>query len=259
MEHETEDEGFIEPVDCILPTNAKDLCGLYGLSAEIMRSYLKHGMAEDLRYHFGINEDEARLTLRCADLASLPVWDADAMLDAATLWSWHEKAMGGNEESIEDAAEMESMRRRIRLALLAENAPNVMRPAEAVLLLQRAGISFFFELLQAIDSSHYDSIPPTAPTGTPESDERPAFRPRIGWQIAMFDAWPAMKKLHGRDPIPAEAIKYLKQHDDSGDILKKGAATELWWKPRRGQSREVAFSTVENTISEWRTKGVLPA
>lgn len=95
-------------------------------------------------------------------------------------------------------------------------------------------------------------------SGAPESAESPPFRPRTAWQIAMFDAWPAMKKLHGRDPTPAEAIKYLKQHDTSGDILPKGAATELWWKPRRGESREVAFSTVENTISKWRTEGVLP-
>lgn len=71
MEHETENDDFIEPPgQAILPINAKDA---YGLSAEIMGSYLKHGMTEDLRYQFGINEDEARLTLRCADLASLPV------------------------------------------------------------------------------------------------------------------------------------------------------------------------------------------
>lgn len=97
-----------------------------------------------------------------------------------------------------------------------------------------------------------------APFGGQENNEPPPFRPRIGWQVAMFDAWPAMRKLYSRDPIPAEAIKYLKQHDTSGVILKKGGDNELWWKPNRKPGKEIAFSTIENTISDWRTRGVLP-
>lgn len=91
-------------------------------------------------------------------------------------------------------------------------------------------------------------------TGKPEHK----FFPRIGWQVALYEAWPAMRKLYGRDPSPANAIKYLKENDNSGTILTKGGINELWWNPRRGAAKEVAFSTVENTISVWRRRGVLP-
>lgn len=101
--------------------------------------------------------------------------------------------------------------------------------------------------------------PPAASSGAPETAALPTFRLRIGWQIALFDAWPAMRILHGREPSPAEAIRYLKNRDASGIILKKGGDNELWWMPRRGPAKEVAFSTVENTISSWRTRGMLPA
>ena len=85
------------------------------------------------------------------------------------------------------------------------------------------------------------------------------FRPRIAWQIALFDAWPAMRKMYGRDPISAEAIRYLKKHDTSNFILSKGGDMELWWQPLRGEPKEVQFKTVETCISGWRTRGLLPA
>lgn len=84
-------------------------------------------------------------------------------------------------------------------------------------------------------------------------------RPKIGWQIALYDAWPAMRKLHGREPSASEAIRYLKKYDDSGRILQKGGDRELWWKPTRGTDKEVQFKTVESCISSWRTSGKIPA
>lgn len=84
------------------------------------------------------------------------------------------------------------------------------------------------------------------------------FVPRLGWHIAMFEAWPKMRKQYGRDPSPVEAIKYLKEKDTSGVILTKGGINELWWQPRRGTPKELSLSTVENLISSWRTQGVLP-
>lgn len=96
-------------------------------------------------------------------------------------------------------------------------------------------------------------------SGTPESEALTEYRPRIGWQVALYDAWPAMRKAYGREPTAPDAIRYLKKHDDSGFILPKGGEYELWWRPLRGTSRQVAFSTVENVISNWRTKGVIPA
>lgn len=99
-----------------------------------------------------------------------------------------------------------------------------------------------------------------APSGAPESDTPPPFRPRIGWQIALFDAWPAICKTHGgRHPTAAEAVRYLQANDDSGQILQKTDGGSLWWKPQRGKPKEVTLKTVENTISDWRTRGALPA
>ena len=113
---------------------------------------------------------------------------------------------------------------------------------------------------QTVISPCLESAPvESAYSGTPESSEQHTFMPRIGWQVALYESWPAMRKLYGRDPSPANAIKYLKKNDNSGTILTKGAIDELWWAPRRGAAKEVAFRTVENTISSWRTRGVLPA
>jgi hypothetical protein len=99
-----------------------------------------------------------------------------------------------------------------------------------------------------------------APSGAPESNAAPTFYPRIGWQIALFDAWPAICKLHGgRTPTAAEAIRYLQTNDESGVILPKTDGGSLWCNRQRGGAKEIALKTVQNTISQWRTRGVLPA
>ncbi len=99
-----------------------------------------------------------------------------------------------------------------------------------------------------------------APTEAPKSETPPAFRPRIGWQIALLDAWPAIYKMYGgRTPTAAEAIRYLRTNDLSGNILPKTDGGSLWWKTQREGDKEVTVKTVQNVISEWKTRGVLPA
>jgi hypothetical protein len=144
----------------ILPTRAKDM---FGLTGEIVRSYVDNGAIEALRYDYGINEDEALLSLHCADLASLPAWDAETLLEAATVYSSHNKVMAERHGYLvegDDAAQIDRTKRRIRLALLAEKSADVMSPADGVLLLQRAGIRVFHELLDAVAMAALDGPNP---------------------------------------------------------------------------------------------------
>lgn len=102
-----------------------------------------------------------------------------------------------------------------------------------------------------------------------EKDKQPTFRPRIGWQIELFDSWLNICKTYARKPTPAEAIKWLKRNNKSGVILDEGAANELWWVPQRkakatGNSpaqkgKMVTLHSVETVISSWSTKGRLPS
>lgn len=59
-----------------------------------------------------------------------------------------------------------------------------------------------------------------------------AFRPRVAWQVALFDAWPTICKGYGRAPSPAEAVRWMKRNDDSGTILNQGTNVEMWWQPQ---------------------------
>ena len=144
----------------LMPAMAKDMIGFPG---EIVRNYAENGMAYQLRHDYGISEDEAWLSLKCADLASLPAWDAEALLDAATAYLTHNSDMASRhgyviEGNIPD--DVERIKRRIRLAMLAEKAPEVMSPAAGVLLLRRAGINIFHELLDAVAFMVWDGIDP---------------------------------------------------------------------------------------------------
>lgn len=120
-------------------------------------------------------------------------------------------------------------------------------------------IRFKRESLQELADAFAPKSDDPASSGAPESDEATAYHPSIGWQVALYDAWSAMKILHGREPSAAEAIRYLKKNDTSGTILSKGGDNELWWKTNRGKPKEVQFRTVETCISSWRTSGRLPA
>ena len=93
----------------------------------------------------------------------------------------------------------------------------------------------------------------------PERAKAPAFRPRIGWQIALFDAWVAICEKHKHAPTTTEAIKWLKENDSSGYILNSYTGAGIRWKPQRGIAKDVDYKTVENVISSWRVRGVLPS
>ena len=98
-------------------------------------------------------------------------------------------------------------------------------------------------------------IPPISFT----QPETQAVIPRIGWQIALFEAWPEICKAYSRIPTARDASNWLKKHDASGYILNKGVGSSLWWSPQRGEPKEVPMKTIENVISKWRVNGVLPA
>ncbi len=110
------------------------------------------------------------------------------------------------------------------------------------------------------DEDEIQAIEHSAASGAPESNEPPPFHPRVGWQKALFDAWPAICKLYGgRQPTATEAIRYLQRNDDSGLIMTKTDGGSLWWIPQRGTAKEVTNKTVANVISQWRNEGALPA
>lgn len=124
-----------------LPVQAKDL--LQGLSSQILRSLLVAAPG-DIPEEFGCSPDEAAVALDCCELAELPGWDEAALIDAATV--------GGNEEErvMWGHESRDRLARRISLAMKAEKAPEVMTPADGVLLLRRAGIKVFHQLLDAV-------------------------------------------------------------------------------------------------------------
>ncbi len=97
----------------------------------------------------------------------------------------------------------------------------------------------------------------TAPD--PDKPKPPEFRPKVGWQIALFDSWLRICRRYSRIPTAAEAALWLRKNDDSGIISSKQTGPGLWWVSQRGKTIEVQLKTIENVISEWRAKGVLPA
>jgi hypothetical protein len=85
------------------------------------------------------------------------------------------------------------------------------------------------------------------------------FRPRVGWQIALFDAWPDICKALGHAPAAAEAVTWLRQNDTSGCIVHTGTRGGLCWQPPEGDTKEVDLKTVENVLSAWRNADLLPS
>ena len=122
---------------------AKDL--LRGcLSALMLRSMLLNSPAEIAREFGGMKEDEARISLACSELAELPSWDAQALLDAATVAADEEQRLMWGQLSREHLA------RRIGLALKCEGAGEFLTPAEGVFLLRKLNIHVFHELVDAV-------------------------------------------------------------------------------------------------------------
>lgn len=110
---------------------------------------------------------------------------------------------------------------------------------------------------ESSESAALSELSPRVPLAA--SKKPLAFKPKVGWQIALFDSWPDICRLYSRQPSIGEAINWLKGNDTSGVILNKKSDDGFWWKPERGNQKEVVFKTVANVISGWRIKGVLPA
>lgn len=124
-----------------LPVQATEL--LRGIGSQILRSLLVAAPG-DIPEEFGCSPEEAAVALACCELAELPAWDEAALIDAATVGGIEEaRVMWGHQSRNQLAC-------RISLAMKAEKAPEVMSPADGVLLLRRAGINVFHQLLDAV-------------------------------------------------------------------------------------------------------------
>ena len=124
-----------------LPVQATELLG--GIGSQNLRSLLVAAPG-DIPEEFGCSPKEAAVALACCELAELPAWDEAALIDAATV--------GGNEEErvMWGHESRDRLARRISLVMKAEKASEVMSPADGVLLLRRAGINVFHQLLDAV-------------------------------------------------------------------------------------------------------------
>lgn len=145
MENEELDsENYIETAGTgmrILPVQASELLG--GIGSQILRSLLV-AMPDSIREEYACSPEEAAVALKCCDLAELLAWDETALIDAATVGGEEEARVTWGLES------RDAITRRVSLAIKAEKAPDVMSPAEGVLLLRRAGIHVFHQLLDAV-------------------------------------------------------------------------------------------------------------
>lgn len=125
----------------LLPVQATELLG--GIGSQMLRSLLVAAPG-DIPEEYACSPEDAAVALACCELAELPAWDEAALIDAATV--------GGNEEErvMWGHEGRDRLARRIALAMKAEKAPEVMSPADGVLLLRRAGINVFHQLLDAV-------------------------------------------------------------------------------------------------------------
>jgi hypothetical protein len=121
---------------------AKDLVG-DRLGAQILRGTLA-ASPDEIRSEYGCSPEEATIALVCCELAELAVWDLRALVDAATVCGSEEQRINWGYLSADN------LTRKISLAIKAENTPEVISPAEGVLLLKRAGIHVLHQLVEAV-------------------------------------------------------------------------------------------------------------
>jgi hypothetical protein len=114
------------------PLRAKDMLGV---TAHIIRNMLVSGSHDELYEIYGIRPKEAKQSLHYVELAELRAWGIDEMIEAAL----------PGQSSSEDR-----LRRRIVLAMKAEEVPESLHPGDAVLLLERSGLMLVDELRDAI-------------------------------------------------------------------------------------------------------------
>lgn len=120
---------------------AQDLLDTVG--AQIIRGMLLTA-PEELQDAYGLSPHEANISLACCELAQLPAWDTEALVDAALVgFDENERERWG----LEGRAKLQ---RRIALAMKAECLPEIVSPAQGLLLLRRHGINVFHELVDAV-------------------------------------------------------------------------------------------------------------
>ena len=217
MENEEFDsENYIETAGTgmrILPVQATELLG--GIGSQILRSLLV-AMPDSIREEYACSPEEAAVALKCCDLAELRAWDEAALIDAATI--------GGEEEErlMWGLERRDAIARRVSLAIKAEKAPDVMSPAEGVLLLRRASIHVFHQLLDAVavmalepftieSQSLYrqlKSIPETQ-RQAPENDTA------VPAPIAAIGVVPAKRKAK-KPSIESVALNYMREEYKAG-------------------------------------------
>jgi hypothetical protein len=150
------------------PPVAKDLLGPQNApdtTAEIIRNLLENRAYGDLMDSYGLRPANASVSLKYADLASLPAWNDEilyeaagvigpAELDALRLRESNakrdtEKEMWAHQITVETEAASRIIRR-VKLAMEFESSRGIMSPAEGVLFLRRAGINVAYELVEAV-------------------------------------------------------------------------------------------------------------
>lgn len=242
---------------CQHPIQAKTLSGI---SSQILRSLLITS-PDDIPEAYGCSPEEAALALACSDLAQLPAWDEAALLDAATL--------GGNEEErvMWGLESRDRLARRISLAMKADIAPEVMSPAAGVLLLRRAGIEVFHQLLDAVAWLQLDSdatLPnyrllmgiakPQAATPPAPVVEAPASEPKAKRKSAFNEVMAYLQTVHrnGKFKTTGDFIRELgKQSGEVDSPFKKATRTdETFYLKSGGDS--VSHSVISDRMKSIR-------
>lgn len=95
-------------------------------------------------------------------------------------------------------------------------------------------------------------------TKTPITPGEQTFRPRVAWQIALFDAWPEICKTCGHAPSASEAVSWLTQNDSSGCFVEPGTEAALGWQSPDGTIKEIDLKTVDTVLAAWTNAGMLP-
>lgn len=150
------------------PPVAKDLLGPQGApdtTAEIIRNLLEHRAHGDLMKSYGLRAENASVSLKYADMASLPAWNEEILFEAAGVVGAPElaalklresmakrdteKEMWAHQITVETEAASRIIRR-VKLAMQIEASRGIMSPAEGVLFLRRAGINVAYELVEAV-------------------------------------------------------------------------------------------------------------
>ena len=142
VDDQRDDEGTWDLQPNPSPVRAQDLLDEGG--AQIVRSLVLSEDHEELRWSYGCSIEEARTTLSCRDLATLRMWDVEALVDAATVLGTEEERLGWGMES------RVATSRRIGLAVSVTGVPTRMTPADGILFLRGVGIPVCTELVDAV-------------------------------------------------------------------------------------------------------------